>query len=183
MRMDITPHIESVRADLVTLAEAAAPASRAMAERIAQALEPSLRMALFQALTDAAAEITTQIPSGSIEVRLRGRDPEFVVDVPPPPVQGEPERYSAPAAVGADEAVDEDSDVVRITVRLPESVKVRAEEMATRTGRSLNAWIVTALRSATRDEGWTIDLGQLTNDVMRAAAGRRGSGHHVSGWL
>lgn len=182
--MDITPHVNAVRADLVALADAAGPEVRAMAERIATALDPSLRMALIAALTEAASEISTLVPSGSVELRLRGRDPEFVVDVPPPPADSaDPGPYPAPGAVGADDEA-EDSDVVRITVRLPESVKARAEELAARTGRSLNAWIVTALRSATREEGWTIDLGQLTNDVIRAAA----SGHHASrtrlaGWI
>ena len=89
--------------------------------------------------SQAAAEITTLVPSGSVDVRLRGRDAEFVVDVPPPTAQ-----FSTPGPEDAVDASDlpegeTDSDVVRITVRIPESVKVRAEELAAKSGRSLNA--------------------------------------------
>lgn len=182
--MDITPYVDTVRADLVTLAGASGAEVRVAAERIAAALDPSLRMALIAALTDAAAEITTRVPSGSVEVRLRGRELDFVVDVPPPPPE---QPYEAPLAVGEEEADDgEDGDIVRITLRLPEGVKLRAEELAARTGRSLNAWIVTALRSATRSEGWTIDLSQVASEFARGATGKRrpdGWATHVSGWL
>ena len=34
---------------------------------------------LLEALSDAAGEITRELAPGSVEVRLRGRDPEFVV--------------------------------------------------------------------------------------------------------
>jgi len=198
--MDLTPYVDAVRTDLTSLAEAAPEPARDTVARLVTALDPSVRLALLSALTEAAAEITTQVPSGSVEVRLRGRDAEFVVDVPPPAPEaesepyaaGSPGGYAAPAAVGADgtgragEGADDpdvdEGDVVRITVRIPASVKARAEEMAAGTGRSLNAWIVTALRTATRDEGWTVDLAQFAGDLARAAASAK-QGRHMSGWL
>ncbi len=44
---------------------------------------------------------------------------------------------------------DEGAETSRITLRLPEALKVRAEELATGRGQSLNTWIVNAVRAAT----------------------------------
>lgn len=189
--MDITPYLDQLRSELVAVAEAGGPETVAAAERLTRALDPATRMAMLELLSEAAAEICTLMPSGSIDVRLRGREAEFVVDIPPPPPADVP---SAPRVDVEDDA--EDGDVVRLTVRLPESVKTRAEELAARSGRSLNAWIVTALRAATRDRGATIevDLGSLMNGESwgsfmsgenwpfgRAQATR--SSKRMSGWV
>ncbi len=170
--MDLTPFVDRVRTDLLALADTGDPQVKTAAERLALALDPSLRMALLAALSEAAAEISTQVPSGSVEVRLRGSHPEFVVDVPPP-VRSEQAPFVAPAAVG-DDSDDTDDDVVRVTVRVPSQVKRRAEELAGSTGRSLNSWIVTALRAATRDEGWAVDLANLVGDLTRNPPGQWG---------
>lgn len=196
--MDLTPFVDRVRTDLLALADTGDAPTKAAAERLALALDPSLRMALLAALSEAAAEITTQVPSGAVEVRLRGSHPEFVVDVPPPP-RPEATPFAAPGAVGED-GDDSDDDVVRVTVRVPAQVKRRAEEMAGSTGRSLNSWIVTALRAATRDEGWAVDLANLVGDLTRnppgpwgdpgrpgrpGRSGRPGDpgGTNLSGWI
>ena len=84
--MDITPYVESLRHDLAAAAEAGGPEAKAAAERLALALDPAMRMALMDALSQAAAEITSELPAGSVDVRLRGREPEFVVDVPTMPM-------------------------------------------------------------------------------------------------
>ena len=40
----------------------------------------------MDALSQAAAEITAELADGSVDVRLRGREPQFVVDVPTVPM-------------------------------------------------------------------------------------------------
>jgi len=183
--MDITPYIDQLRRELLAVAGTGGAEAGAAAERLTLALDPATRMAMLELLSEAAAEISTLIPSGSIDVRLRGRDAEFVVDVPPPPPAEE--AAPSPAAVG-DEGED-DGDVVRITLRLPESVKTRAEELAARSGRSLNAWIVTALRAATRERGATleVDLGSFLSGETWPFTARggdpRGSSKRMSGWV
>src|SRR3954447_19156052 len=137
--MDITPYVESLRQDLAAAAEAGGPEAKQAAERLALALDPAVRLALMDALSQAAAEITSELAAGSVDVRLRGREPEFVVDVPTMPLApsaapAPPGPPGPPAADGPEEAEEEDGAVARITRRLPESVKYRAEELATKGG-------------------------------------------------
>jgi hypothetical protein len=154
MSMDITPYVDSLRRDLAAAAEAGGPEAKAAAERLALALDPAMRLALMDALSQAAAEITAELPAGSVDVRLRGREPQLVVDVPlaaaPLP--------AAPPAVASDDDEDDDGALARITLRIPEAVKTRAEELAARGGHSLNGWIVTVIRNATRDRTASLDI-------------------------
>lgn len=178
--MDITPYVDRLRHELESVAAAAGPDAAAAAERMTLALDPAIRMTMLEALSDAAAHISAQIPAGSIEVRLRGRDPEFVVDVPSP-IQDD---VSGPPPGPQDAEPEEESDVVRITLRLPESVKTRAEELASKSGRSLNAQMVTMLKSATRESGTTFefDLGQFHPNTW-GATDRPQGGRRMQGWI
>src|SRR3954470_16486607 len=116
--MDITPYVESLRRDLLAAAEAAGPEARAATERLAYALDPAARLALMEAISQAAAEITAELPAGGVDVRLNGRDLEFAVHAPPAAPAAEP---PSPGP-GTDEAED-DGNVARITLRIPETVK------------------------------------------------------------
>jgi hypothetical protein len=139
--MDITPFIDSLQNDLTRAADVGDEAVRAAALRLSAALDPALRLTLMSALSQAAAEISAELDQSSIEVRLQGRDPVFVVTgaAPAPPPQDEPE-------------IDDSGDAVaRITFRLPETLKARAEELAARRGQSLNTWLVSAARAAAQD--------------------------------
>ena len=142
--MDITPYVERLRQDLAQSAAAGNEQIRDAAERLALALDPSMRLALMEALSQAAAEITTEMRSGSVDVRLAGRELEFVVAHPMPPE----DVTTAPGP--SDEDDESDAATARITLRLPESVKAKAEELAAKHGSSLNTWIVNGLRGATR---------------------------------
>src|SRR3954452_24223632 len=82
--MDISPYVERLRHDLTQSAAAGDATIQAAADRLALALDPSMRLALMEALSQAAAEITTEMRSGSVDVRLTGRDLEFVVAHPAP---------------------------------------------------------------------------------------------------
>src|SRR3954469_25493482 len=127
--MDITPYVESLRRDLLAAAEAAGPEARAATERLAYALDPAARLALMEAISQAASEITAEMPAGGVDVRLDGRELAFVVDAPTgPPAPPPPPPPPAPPTPED----EKEGGVARITLRLPESVKAKAEEFAAR---------------------------------------------------
>ncbi len=64
-------------------AEAGGDEARALAERLITPLDSATRLVLLEALSDAASEITQELAPGSVDLRLRGREPEFVVTQPP----------------------------------------------------------------------------------------------------
>ncbi|MCX4471619.1 ribbon-helix-helix protein, CopG family [Micromonospora sp. NBC_01655] len=133
--------------EFATLAEAGGEEARALVERLTGSLESAIRMTLLDALSAAADEITRDLAPGSVELRLRGRDPSFVVTSPP----AEPlELATGSTAATVDGAPDsdlliaEDGPAARINVRLPEQLKAAVEEAAAKEGRSVNAWLVRA---------------------------------------
>src|SRR5690242_4684994 len=80
--MDLTSYVNNLGREFATLAEAGGPEARALVERLTGSLESAIRMTLLDALSAAADEITQDLAPGSVEVRLRGRDPNFVVSLP-----------------------------------------------------------------------------------------------------
>ena len=81
--MDLGPYVDSIHRQLEVAALAGGDEARALAERLAAPLDAAMRLALQDALSAATEEITTELAPGSVELRLRGRDPEFVVTLPP----------------------------------------------------------------------------------------------------
>jgi hypothetical protein len=183
--MDITPYVEGLRRDLAGAARSGGPEAAEAAERLAVALDPAFRMALLEALSHATAEITASLQGGSVEVRLKGREPQFVVTPSPahgPASTDDPaQRTSAAADAEDDEA---DGPVARITLRIPEALKQRAEDAAGKRGQSLNTWLVNAVRAASREGAINIDLDLSSVPFGPGAPGRnrRGPGQHISGW-
>ena len=152
--MDITPYVDSLRRDLLAAAEAGGDEVRQAAERLTYALDPSARLALMEAISQAAAEITAELPDGGVGVRLNGRELDFVVDIAPAPLaMPTPPPPSAPPG-----APDEDEGLARISLRIPESVKTRAEEKAAAAGHSLNTWLVNVVRAATNEHAVSVDI-------------------------
>ncbi|GAA2635127.1 toxin-antitoxin system HicB family antitoxin [Actinomadura fulvescens] len=150
--MDLMPYVENLRRELAVAAEAGGPDARALAERLTGALESAARLTLLEALSAAADEITRDLAPGSVDVRLRGGDPAFVVT---PPQAGPSLEYAsdggAETARDAPQAappVSEEGGTARMTLRLPEHLKVRVEEAAGRQGISVNAWLVRAISAA-----------------------------------
>lgn len=125
--MDLSRHLTRIRADLESLGSLADEASAEAAARIVGALEASLRLALLDLVTEAAAEVGAQLPSGRVEVRLESGDPvlSYVED---PVGPATPPREEGPEA--------------RITLRLPETLKASVERAAAADGQSTNAWLV-----------------------------------------
>jgi hypothetical protein len=183
MRMDITPYVDGLRRDLAAAARSGGPEVADAAERLALALDPAMRIVLLEALSHATAEITASLEGGSVEVRLKGREPQFVVTPPPAATTGPAPTDSTAAA---DETEDEESDgpAARITLRIPEGLKQRAEDAAGKRGQSLNTWLVNAVRAAAREGAINIDLDLSSIPFGPGATGkvRRGPGQHISGW-
>jgi hypothetical protein len=129
--MQIDGYVQAVREDLARVAALGDETTARAAELLAVALESSLGRRLQEALGEAALELSGQLDSGRVEVRIAGGDPELVLV--------REEEAEAPAEVG------DDARLARITLRLPEPLKVRIEEAASRDGVSVNTWIVQAL--------------------------------------
>ncbi|WP_345752470.1 YlcI/YnfO family protein [Microbacterium rhizophilus] len=145
--MNLEPHIVELQRQLAIAASAGDDATRETAERLAAALEAATRLALLQALSEAAGEITLQLGSGSVDARLRGRDVEFVVARPASDTTDD----TTPAAAAP--TVDEEGATSRTTIRIPDSLKARAEQAANADGVSLNTWLVRAVGSALEAKG------------------------------
>jgi hypothetical protein len=143
--MDLTRHVDELSTQLLVAARPGGEEAQQLADRLVMAVEPALRLVLLEVLTEAAAEVSTELAPASIEVRLRGRDPELVVTPAPgapldPYAGTEPTGQVGGVAPPAGEA--DDSATARITLRLPDSLKQRIDDAATRMGLSVNAWLV-----------------------------------------
>ena len=132
--MEMARFVEALEADLAAVAAVGDEQTRAVAERVLQAIRGSAGLRLQDALGEAALEISAQLPEGHIEVRLVGQDPALVY-------VGEEAAPPEPAA--------EDGLTARITLRLPETLKASIEVNASREGISVNSWIVRALSRGT----------------------------------
>lgn len=146
--MDLTPYIAALREDLTTTASAGDEQTRRVAATLSAALEPAVRLTLMNALSDLAAEVTANLDDQVVDVRLDGKDVRVVVsgatdqgqrdepdaDVPPPRQEG---------------------DISRMTLRLFEEIKGRAEQAAAEQGVSLNTFVQQAVQGALhRKGGW-----------------------------
>jgi hypothetical protein len=129
--MNLSIVIDSLRAELTAVGELGDERVAGVAERLADTLAASLRLRLQDVLAQAALELSSKLPSGHVEVRLAGQEPELVF------VEGESDAAPAGAELSA-----------RITLRLPESLKTSVEAAAAREGVSVNAWLVRALARA-----------------------------------
>lgn len=144
--MDLTSYVDNLRRELATAAEAGGEDARALAERLTAPLESAIRLTLLDALSAAASEITRDLAPGSVDLRLRGREPSFVVTAP---WDDEPVAPMAPPmAPPPPAAVDEEGATARVNLRLPEHLKARVEEAAARAGLSINSWLVRAASAA-----------------------------------
>src|SRR5690242_10513174 len=106
--MDLQPYVDAVRHELVVAAAAGGEEAQGLAERLTAPLDSSIRLAMLEALSDAAQQITRELAPASVEVRLRGRDPEFTVNV------AAPDTHEPPAIPAAD--TDEDGGTWRVTL-------------------------------------------------------------------
>jgi hypothetical protein len=174
--MDLTPYVDTLRQDLLVAAEPGGPDAQALAERLTAPLESSTRLVLLDALSTAAGEITRDLAPGSVDLRLRGREPSFVVTLPPPDPSYDdagPPPASTSAGPPGRPTEDDDAAMTRINLRLPQDLKDRVEEAARASGLSVNAWLVRAATAALAGGDGPL------NWVSRAARG----GDRFTGWV
>ncbi|MFI5821806.1 toxin-antitoxin system HicB family antitoxin [Streptomyces rishiriensis] len=171
--MDLTPYVDTLRRELAVAAEAGGDEARELAERLTAPLESATRLTMLSVLSAAMDEITRELAPGSVDVRLRGLDPDFVV-TPPPSCRHAPaepttpvESLNAPAPPEADEG-----GTARVNLRLPAHLKARAEEAASREGLSVNAWLVRAVSAA-------VDGGTRPRTTEKA----QNVGQSFTGWV
>src|SRR3954454_22229998 len=129
--MNLTLVLEGLQDDLQGLAELGDERSAQVARRLGEALGSNLRLKLLDLLSQAGVGLSSKLPSGHVEVRLAGQEPELVFVDATGESAGTTEELSA-----------------RISLRLPESLKTAVEKAADREGVSTNAWLVRAIARA-----------------------------------
>src|SRR3954467_10732907 len=77
--MDLTAYVDALRNSLRTAAAAGGEQAQETARLLADAMEPAVRLAVLDALSAMAAEVTAALDGDVVEIRLRGREPEVVV--------------------------------------------------------------------------------------------------------
>ena len=165
--MELAPYVETLHRELSAAAEVAGDDVRRAADRLLTSLDAAVRLVLIDALGAAAEQITAELAPGSVELRLRGRDPEFVV-IPPAPSEPPATPPPPPPAFDADETT------ARISLRLPDGLKARIEEAAGSIGASVNSWLVNELQDAVVK----IDQAASTSERTHARPGKR-----MTGWV
>lgn len=162
--MELHQYIENIHQQVAVAAEAGGEEGRALAQRLLAPLDAALRLTLLEALGAAAEEITCELAPGLVELRLRGRDPEFVV-TPPPVDPAEPhldgphldgpylagpraEPGAPPQEPEAPRVDSDDGGMSRVNLRMPDHLKARVERAAEDEGLSINAWLVRAATAA-----------------------------------
>jgi uncharacterized protein (DUF1778 family) len=162
--MDLSQYVQQLREDLASAAAAGDEQTQRTGALLGAAIEPAARLALMNALSDLAAEVTAALGDRVVEVRLDGRDVRVAVSrdegaesgpEPEPPFPGFGDFRGADAG-----------DISRITLRLVEQIKNQAEQAAAAQGVSLNSWVAQAVQGAVggqrkpgRHGDWTRDRG------------------------
>ena len=189
--MNLSGYVETLREQLAVAAAAGGEDARALAERLTASLDSATRLVLLDALSAAAGEITRDMAPGSVDLRLRDREPSFVVTLPPPaeaaaPEEPQPQHEPEPPVQETPAPDDGDAAMVRINLRLAEHLKARVEDAAGQAGLSVNSWLVRAATAAL-DPGTQAQAQASTQGPGRRAAreARRAatSGQHFTGWV
>lgn len=154
--------MNDLQRQLVDAAANGAEETRAVAERLAAGLDAATRLVLLDALSAAVGEITRDLAPGSVDLRLRGRDVEFVVVQPTAETGGDD--------IAAPNVDLDDASTSRTTLRLPDALKARVDEAAAADGLSVNSWLVRAIAAA------------LQPKQRRAAQRTLLTGDNFTGW-
>jgi hypothetical protein len=176
--MNLSLYVDSLRQQLAVAADAGGDDARKLAERLTAPLESAVRLVMLEVLSAAADEITRELAPGSVEVRLRGSDPGFVVTLPPAEDVFDDADPTDPGSSGALPPTGglgegDESGTSRLNLRLPEGLKLRIEEAARQEGLSLNAWLVRTAAAA---------LGPNTQAQQPQRRSTRG-GQRYTGWV
>jgi hypothetical protein len=133
--------VDGLRGDVQAVGELGDETVAEVADRIATVLSRSVPGVVLDLLSQAGAELSSQLPDGTVEVRVSGDD----VDLSYVP------RAEAPVAAPPSDA---DGDLsARITLRLGEGLKLRVEQAAAAESLSVNSFIVRTLDRNTTQGG------------------------------
>ncbi|MDM7487646.1 toxin-antitoxin system HicB family antitoxin [Rhodococcus sp. CSLK01-03] len=140
--MNLDPYLDTITDALAAAAELGDEQTRRTAAALATAVAAPARLALLRALSDVAAEISSELGDRVVTVRLDGSDAVLEVRGDAPP-----------ETPGADRTFEDvTGDISRVTLRLVEQIKARAEEAAAQNGVSLNSWVSQAVQGALREQ-------------------------------
>lgn len=146
--MELSIYTQTLRRDLTAAAALGDENTRRVAEALADAAENSARLMLIGALSELATEVSATLGDRDVHVRLAGTEARVEVagvDRAADAEQQEPTGSQAPSSPDLD---DLSGDISRVTLRLVEQVKARAEEAAAQNGVSLNSWVAQAVQGA-----------------------------------
>lgn len=152
--MDLSQYVGSVREQLANASALADEQTQHLVQKLGTSLDSALRLTLIQALSDAAVEISTELAPTTVEVRMDGAEPEFVIR------QASAGTHDESYADDSDDSDDDDdeNDVededeegqARISLRLSTRLKRRVDDAADEDEVSTNAWITNAVVSQLR---------------------------------
>lgn len=155
--MELGTYVSDLQRQLADAADNGNDDTRAVAERLAASLDSATRLVLLDALSAAVGEITRDLAPGSVDLRLRGREVEFVVS------QAPLETEDLPLDL-------DDVSSSRTTLRLPDALKAKVDDAAAADGLSVNTWLVRAVAAA------------LQPKQRRSAQRTLRSGDNFAGW-
>jgi hypothetical protein len=147
--MDLAPHVNGLSRALASAATAGGEEAEQFLGRFAPPLESAIRLALLNVLSAAADEITAELAPGSVDLRLRAGEPQFVVATPAPaPPEPAPEPPPVDEPRPASEPPVDEAATARISLRLSERLKAGVDEAAARENLSVNTWLVRVIAGA-----------------------------------
>jgi hypothetical protein len=167
--MELSEYTEALRREVASVTRLAGEDVARAGQLITDSLDSSIRLTLLDVLSGAAAEITSRLEDIAVELRLSSGNPTFAVvraQHEPPAPPSPPAPPAAPFAEG-----DEESGTSRVTLRLPEALKARAEAAAAQQGLSLNTWLVRAASGALENPA-----------TSTPQPSRRGPGRRITGY-
>ena len=86
----MSPYLDAIEGDLAAIVSTAGEQAGVAAEHLVRALQPSLRLHLLDAVSEAASELDPQLRSGRVDVRLSGGDVSLVyIEEPSAPASGD----------------------------------------------------------------------------------------------
>src|ERR1700756_1047665 len=115
--MDLSEYADSLRRELTAITRFAGADIAKAAEMLSETLDSTVRLALLDVLSAAADEITASPDGATVEVRLTGTEPEFVVNILR--VQDEVPQDAADPG--------EEAGNTRVTLRISDGMKARVE--------------------------------------------------------
>ena len=148
--MHMDAYMDTLRRTLMETSSLGDERTQEVARSLTAAFDPALRLVALQMLTDIADELNSELDDAHVAVVMDGSTPHLLVtqaSTSSEPGPDYPQMPDRPAGTPVPEDVQEGPEI-RTTLRLPESLKRQVDAAARAQGRSVNAWLVEAARSA-----------------------------------